>query len=199
MSAMPVEQMIGLPRDAMSRMSGRCHSSYVATLNALTPSPSSRSTASWSNGVDRKSSPRSVAWSHRASRATRAAARAGAKSSDIVWPGRQDAVEVLRPCRRLGHDRVGPERLELDRVGAGLGGDVDEPAGLVEVAVVVRAGLRDDVDGRAGTDRPIADPHDVHRASSAGCASATASAPRPAFSSSELGLVLDDRLQLARG
>ena len=45
--------------------------------------------------------------------------------------------------------RVG---LELDRVGARLGGDVDQPPGDVEVAVVVGAGLGDHV-GRRGRRR----------------------------------------------
>ena len=80
---------------------------------------------------------------------------------------RQDAVEVGRARRRLGHDRIGPERLELDGVGAGLGGHVDQPARLVQVAIVIGACLRDDVDRGAGTHRPVADPHDVHQRPSA--------------------------------
>ena len=41
-------------------------------------------------------------------------------------------------------------RLELDRVGAGLGRGVDQPLGLPDRAVVVVADLGDDEDGRVG-------------------------------------------------
>ena len=160
---MPVEQMIGLPRDATSRISGRCQSSYDAILNALTPRSSSRSTASWSNGVDRKSSP-ALGRVLEERRVPLARQLELAEQLGHRLAGGQDAVEVLRPRRRLGDDPVGAERLELDRVRPSLGGDVDQPLGLVEVPVVVRAGLGDDVDRRAATDRPIADPDDIHRA-----------------------------------
>ena len=66
----------------------------------------------------------------------------------------QLVVEVVE-ARRLGRvQRPARVGLELHRVGAGVGRDVDQLAGDVEVAVVVRAGLGDDV---AGLARPTAD------------------------------------------
>ena len=61
-----------------------------------------------------------------------------------------EEVEAGRLGRVEGPARVG---LELHRVGAGLGRDVDQLAGDAEVAVVVGAGLGDHVAGVARTDR----------------------------------------------
>ena len=88
MSAIPVEQMIGLPRLAISRMRGRCHSSNEATLNALTPRPSSRSTASKSNGVERKSRPAAVAWSNRSACHSRGSSSSRNRSDIVLSAGR---------------------------------------------------------------------------------------------------------------
>ena len=67
---------------------------------------------------------------------------------------------VGRGGRPGGRERGRIERLELDRIGAGRGGRVDEPTGRGAIPVVIHARLGDDEDptgpehGRAERDRP---------------------------------------------
>ena len=52
---------------------------------------------------------------------------------------------------------LGRVRLKLDRVRPGLRGDLDQTQRRRQVAVVIGAGLGDDVAGVPGTDRAVAD------------------------------------------
>ena len=68
-----------------------------------------------------------------------------------------ELAEVVEARRLRGVERAARVGLELHRVGAGLGRDVDEPPGDVEIAVVVRARFRDHVAGLAGPDLAVAE------------------------------------------
>ena len=57
------------------------------------------------------------------------------------------ALLVVGLARRGADQGRGYESLELDGIGARLGGDVDHREGALQIAVVVHAGLGDDVDG----------------------------------------------------
>ena len=83
---------------------------------------------------------------------------------DVLVAAELDAVAVLevghRAPRRLarhvahvlGRGDLGRALLELHRVRAGVGRDVDEPLGELDVAVVVEADLGDDIGGAAAAD-----------------------------------------------
>ena len=126
--------------------------SNEAIFSAGTPSSASSSTAARSNGLEKKAIPRSRAWS----------AELGlplAGQGDRVEQLLRAAlvVEVLEPGRLRRVEVLAAVGLELDRVGARVGGDVDQLARHPEVAVVVGAGLGDHVRGLTGPDRPAAD------------------------------------------
>ena len=119
--------------------------SIEAILMNGTSSPASRSASAGANALEQKATPRS---------------RAVVAGNDVLL-GRElvgahhlaERPEVLLLVRVAGIPLVflpGDERrltprLELDRVGAGLGGGVDQPQAEIHVAVVVGADLGDDV------------------------------------------------------
>ena len=145
--AMPVDRMSGRPHAAAYRMNGRSTSSNEAILNAPTSSASSSSTAWRSNGDDMNSMPRSRQCSARIGCQSRGSAISS--SSSCAGLAASSSSRKSKRGRLGGVERPARVGLELHRVGAGLGGDVDQLAGDAEIAVVVGAGLRDHVAGLA--------------------------------------------------
>src|SRR5439155_283054 len=84
--------------------------------------------------------------------------------NDVV--DRALVLEVLGLSRRPRVQRLRSEPLELHRVRARVARNVDEAERLLEVPVMIRAGLRDDVAGLARTDPSVAhlDPRGGSRA-----------------------------------
>ena len=76
--------------------------------------------------------------------------RGSASASSRSRSGCAVVLQVVEPRRLRGVERLARVGLELHRVGAGVGRDVDQLARDPEVAVVVRAGLGDDVARLAG-------------------------------------------------
>src|SRR5438477_119042 len=67
-------------------------------------------------------------------------------------------LELIGGLRgRAAHQRARVERLELHRIGAGTGRDVDEAASARGIAVMIDAGLRHDEHARAIADDAVAD------------------------------------------
>ena len=76
----------------------------------------------------------------------------------VLRLARSRLADLVRGLGRVARDEtVGLEGLELDRIRAGLGGDVNELQRPVEVTVVIYAGFRNDEAGRAGADGSFAD------------------------------------------
>ncbi|CAB4952356.1 unannotated protein [freshwater metagenome] len=73
----------------------------------------------------------------------------------------------------VAHDMGGPEVLELRGVGARGSSEGDELEGAIEVAVVVRGDVGDEVGRLIQAEEPVADSDCVHWAASADCLTVT--------------------------
>src|SRR5262245_45320782 len=97
-----------------------------------------------------------------------------------------DGARRIQVVARPGRPRIelrGLEVLELHRVGPRVSRRVDQLERLLEAAVVIAAGLRDDVGGLAVADPALTDPHLHHAAAPrAAISRATRPAPRPSIS-----------------
>ena len=153
MPDIPVESSTGLPVAATASTSGGFVTSPEAILYAGTPTSSSSATASTENGDEKKTRPRSSADSFRR---TVVFARELHPLGELV----PRLVEMRRRRRRREHLRLGDVRLELDRVGARLGGRLDQPLGLPDAAVVVVPDLGDDEGGQSGAELSARDLHE---------------------------------------
>ena len=156
---MPVDRISGRPLLAVYSMSGRSTSSNDAILNAATSSASSSSTAARSNGLERNSMPASRLCAARIGCHSRGSATI---FEQLVRGLGAELAEIVEARRLGGVERAAGVGLELDRVGTGLGGDVDEPARDIEITIVVGARFRDHVARMTGTDLTVAEP-DRHR------------------------------------
>ena len=142
---------------ATSVSSGWLVSSPEPSLRACTPSSQTRSRLARSNAVDRKSIPRSTAWSRSSAHAVSGRTYCSSSSRWVREPGRGRLVR--RGPRRRGDQGGRVEGLELDRVGAGVGRQVDQRVRVGDRAVVVHPGLGDDVEVGSlgqGEQRPAA-------------------------------------------